>query len=164
MSKPFYPPASPSRLTCYAGHTSRSGGPESPGRAHMTCTAHSFPRALASPGRKGTRPQDLTRHIPGTPSSLTSSHYCVHPDRRNTRDTPLLGLPPVWFFQKPVLVTLPQPSQASPWEPRAAMATEPESLCTRATQRRTDHSGQSYSPVCLDSKLPGKAMAHRPQS
>lgn len=38
------------RLTCCAGHTSRSGGPGTPGTAHTTCTAHSSPRAPASPG------------------------------------------------------------------------------------------------------------------
>lgn len=92
VSEPSCPLPPPSRLTCYAGHTSRSGGPESPGTARMTCTAHSFPRALASPGRKGTRPQDLTRHIPRTPSSLTSSHYCVLPDPQ------IPGTPLSWDF------------------------------------------------------------------
>lgn len=39
----------PAVLTCCGGHTSRSGGPGSPGTAHSSHTAHSSPLAHVSP-------------------------------------------------------------------------------------------------------------------
>ena len=58
--------ATRARLTCYVGHTSRSGGPGTPGIAHTTCTAHSSPRAPVSPGG-GAWTSVLVPRAPGAP-------------------------------------------------------------------------------------------------
>lgn len=73
VSGPSHPRLPPFRLTCCAGHTSRSGGPVIPGTARTMCTAHNSPQAPASPGARGTSAAGPTRPIPGTPASLTYS-------------------------------------------------------------------------------------------
>lgn len=103
-----------SGLTCYAGHTSRNGGPGSPGTAHTMCTVYNSRRALASPGKRGTQHQAPTGPIPRTPSSLIS----LAPPCAPQPHTP--GIPPCWdffllgLFKSQSWVTLPWLSHPSP--------------------------------------------------
>lgn len=161
---PSGPPCTPPRLTCCAGRTSRSGGPVTPGTAHMTHTAHSSPQAPESPGRMGTSasgPHKAHSRDPGQPHLPTATVCPLNPVLfPYMRGAPISGLSPAWSCD-PDLATSGQTGRVSPL---GSSGQEAVSWCRGATQRRTDSSSQSHSSICLDSEFPTGTWAHQPQS